>query len=189
MKVADFGLARSLLDDNKSDEGTKPPVMTDYVATRWYRAPEILLGSNRYGKAVDLWSLGCIFGEMLGGKPVVPGTSTLNQLEKIGEMVGAPTTEDITALASTFTLEMLDAMPFPMGEKGPDGNRAPARARAFQQGVASRARPRRWQRLEVAVPEGVGRRHRPDGEGNEIRPQPADQSKGWAHPSLLQPVP
>jgi len=123
MKVADFGLARSLLDDSKDDD-VKPPVMTDYVATRWYRAPEILLGSNKYGKAVDLWSLGCIFGEMLGGKPVFPGTSTLNQIEKIGEMIGAPTTDDIRALQSTFTLEMLDAMPFPMGDEGPDGKRA-----------------------------------------------------------------
>jgi len=112
MKVADFGLARSLLMDKENDKDTKPQ-MTDYVATRWYRAPEILLGSNKYETAVDLWSLGCIFGEMLGSKPVFPGTSTLNQLEKIGEMIGAPTSDDITALGSTFTLEMLDQMPFP----------------------------------------------------------------------------
>ena len=109
MKVADFGLARSLL----KEENDKDPVLTDYVATRWYRAPEILLGSNKYGMAVDMWSLGCIFGEMLGGKPVFPGTSTLNQLEKIGEMIGAPTSSDIEALGSSFTLEMLDQMPFP----------------------------------------------------------------------------
>lgn len=50
-------------------------VLTDYVATRWYRAPEILLGSTKYGKAVDMWSLGCIFCEMLAGKPVFPGAS------------------------------------------------------------------------------------------------------------------
>jgi len=124
MKVADFGLARSLLDETK-DEGERPPVLTDYVATRWYRAPEILLGSNKYTTAVDLWSLGCIFGEMLGGKPVFPGTSTLNQLEKIGEMIGAPSKPDIEALGSSFTLEMLDAMPFPMGERDPStGKRA-----------------------------------------------------------------
>ena len=77
-------------------------VLTDYVATRWYRAPEILLGSTRYGKAVDLWSLGCIFGEMLGGKPVFPGTSTLNQLEKICEVVGKPTDEERDAMMSPF---------------------------------------------------------------------------------------
>jgi len=125
MKVADFGLARSLLDEDKEGGDGRPPVLTDYVATRWYRAPEILLGSNKYDTSVDQWSLGCIFGEMLGGKPVFPGTSTLNQLEKIGEMIGAPSSSDITALGSTFTLEMLDAMPFPMGELDPSsGKRA-----------------------------------------------------------------
>ena len=82
MKVCDFGLARSLLEYRAEgeDSAAESPVMTDYVATRWYRAPEILAGSNSYGTAVDLWSLGCIFGEMLGGKPVFPGTSTLDQV-------------------------------------------------------------------------------------------------------------
>lgn len=49
------------------------PVLTDYVATRWYRAPEILLGSQKYTKGVDMWSVGCILGELLGGKPMFPG--------------------------------------------------------------------------------------------------------------------
>jgi len=74
VKVADFGLARSVA---AQEEGNNP-VLTDYVATRWYRAPEILLGSTKYTKAVDMWSLGCILGELLAGKPVFPGTSTLN---------------------------------------------------------------------------------------------------------------
>ena len=56
VKVADFGLARSL----SSEHNESAPVMTDYVATRWYRAPEILLGSTKYTKGVDMWSLGCI---------------------------------------------------------------------------------------------------------------------------------
>jgi len=74
MKVADFGLARSL-DTRDPDQ---QPLLTDYVATRWYRAPEILLGSNKYTKGVDMWSMGCILAELLLGKPVFPGTSTLN---------------------------------------------------------------------------------------------------------------
>ena len=65
-KVADFGLARSLAQTD--DDGT--PLLTDYVATRWYRAPEILLGSHTYTKAVDMWSIGCIIGEMHLGKPM-----------------------------------------------------------------------------------------------------------------------
>ena len=55
-----------------------PPVLTEYVATRWYRAPEILLGSTNYTKAVDMWSVGCILGELVVSKAIFPGTSTLN---------------------------------------------------------------------------------------------------------------
>jgi mitogen-activated protein kinase 15 len=55
-----------------------PPILTEYVATRWYRAPEILLGSTNYTKAVDMWSVGCILGELVTGKAIFPGTSTLN---------------------------------------------------------------------------------------------------------------
>jgi serine/threonine protein kinase len=75
MKVADFGLARSL-------RSTRPDSMplTDYVATRWYRAPEILLGAGTYTYAVDMWAVGCILGEMLSGRPIFPGTSTMNQV-------------------------------------------------------------------------------------------------------------
>jgi len=106
VKLCDFGLARSIadLDDEKSH------VLTDYVATRWYRAPEILLGSTRYTKGVDMWSIGCILGELLGGQPMFPGESTMNQLEKILEVSGKPTREDIKAIRSRFTSEMLDSI-------------------------------------------------------------------------------
>jgi len=119
MKVADFGLARSLLD-KKDDDGIveESPILTDYVATRWYRAPEILTGSSSYGTPVDMWSLGCIFGEMLGGKPAFPGTSTLDQLEKIGDAIGAPTSDDMESLRSKFALEMLNDMKFPSAPLG-----------------------------------------------------------------------
>lgn len=76
VKIADFGLARSLA--TKDDDSS--PVLTEYVATRWYRAPEILLGSTKYSKAVDMWSIGCIIGELITGKAIFPGTSTLNQI-------------------------------------------------------------------------------------------------------------
>jgi len=91
MKVADFGLARSMhdLDEGYSSEQSQHQ-MTDYVATRWYRAPEILLGSTIYGYGVDMWGLGCILGEILMGKPIFPGSSTINQLETIMELTGMP---------------------------------------------------------------------------------------------------
>lgn len=76
MKVADFGLARSLVTDNGEEESNA--ILTEYVATRWYRAPEILLGSTKYTKAVDMWSVGCILGEMINGKAIFPGVSTMN---------------------------------------------------------------------------------------------------------------
>ena len=95
-KLCDFGLARSVAK-NVNDK-SNPPVMTEYVATRWYRAPEILLGSSQYTKAVDVWSIGCILGELVNGKAIFPGTSTLNQIERILQLLGKPTNEDVIAI-------------------------------------------------------------------------------------------
>jgi len=106
LKVADFGLAR--LVDAPKEDGTKTQVLTDYVATRWYRAPEILLGSTNYTKAVDLWSIGCILGELIGNKPMFPGTSTINQIDKILAILGMPTKEDLDAIQSEFAGQMLE---------------------------------------------------------------------------------
>eukprot|EP00127_Corallochytrium_limacisporum_P001439 Clim_evm1s56 gene=Clim_evmTU1s56 len=107
VKAADFGLARSLRDTNITNGN---PALTDYVATRWYRAPEILLGSTRYTKGVDIWSVGCILGEILGGKPTFPGQSTLNQVDKIIETIGPPTKEDIDAIQSPLAATMMQKM-------------------------------------------------------------------------------
>jgi len=109
LKVADFGLARSIAALENDSEVS--PILTDYVATRWYRAPEILLGSTKYTKGVDIWSIGCILGELLGGKPMFPGTSTMNQLEKIIEITGKPSQDDIDAIKSPFASTMLEGLP------------------------------------------------------------------------------
>ncbi|CAD8062416.1 unnamed protein product [Paramecium sonneborni] len=92
IKLADFGLARL------ANEVDGSSVMTEYVATRWYRAPEILLGSPIYSKAVDMWSVGCILGEMILCKSLFAGQSTLNQLEKIVEVLGRPTLDDLNQI-------------------------------------------------------------------------------------------
>ncbi|CAG9465833.1 unnamed protein product [Pedinophyceae sp. YPF-701] len=111
VKLADFGLARSIAQLG-GEEGPSP-ILTDYVATRWYRAPEILLGSTHYTKGVDMWSCGCILGELLGGRPVFPGTSTMNQLDRILEITGKPSKEDVDSIQSVFAANMLNNLPTP----------------------------------------------------------------------------
>ncbi|XP_053873236.1 mitogen-activated protein kinase 15 isoform X2 [Malaclemys terrapin pileata] len=105
VKLCDFGLARSLCQIHE-DQGS--PALTEYVATRWYRAPEILLSSHSYTKGVDMWSIGCILGEMLLGKPLFPGTSTVNQIEQILSVIPAPSQEDILAIHSDYRASVIN---------------------------------------------------------------------------------
>lgn len=80
VKLCDFGFARTL-----AGPGAK---YTDYVATRWYRAPELLVGDTEYGKAVDVWAMGCIFAEILTGQPLFPGDTDIDQLYRIMKSLG-----------------------------------------------------------------------------------------------------
>ncbi|NWY56059.1 MK15 kinase, partial [Chionis minor] len=107
VKLCDFGLARSLCQMNE-DQGNPP--LTEYVATRWYRAPEILLSSRSYTKGVDMWSIGCILGELLLGKPLFPGTSTVNQIEQILRVIPAPSPEDILDMQSDYRASVINRM-------------------------------------------------------------------------------
>ncbi|XP_010267881.1 PREDICTED: cyclin-dependent kinase C-2-like isoform X2 [Nelumbo nucifera] len=83
LKLADFGLARSFSNDHNA-------TLTNRVITLWYRPPELLFGTTKYGPAVDMWSVGCIFAELLHGKPILPGKNEPEQLNKIFELCGAP---------------------------------------------------------------------------------------------------
>ncbi|CAL8293649.1 unnamed protein product [Merluccius merluccius] len=107
VKLCDFGLARSLC---QIQEDAGNPTLTEYVATRWYRAPEILLGSTRYTKGIDMWSIGCILGEMLLGKALFPGTSTINQVEKILSAIAHPSPEDIQSIKSEYGASVIQRM-------------------------------------------------------------------------------
>lgn len=108
VKLCDFGLARSLAD--MGDSTKEAPVLTDYVATRWYRAPEILLGSTQYSKAVDMWSIGCIHGELMSGQPLFPGETTMDQLERILDFTGFPNNDDIKSIRSKYVRTMLESV-------------------------------------------------------------------------------
>lgn len=81
VKVADFGLAREV--------DSKPPY-TDYVSTRWYRAPEVLLQSRCYGPAIDMWAMGAIMAELFSLRPLFPGESELDEIYKICSVIGSP---------------------------------------------------------------------------------------------------
>uniref|UniRef100_A0AC34GW18 Mitogen-activated protein kinase n=1 Tax=Panagrolaimus sp. ES5 TaxID=591445 RepID=A0AC34GW18_9BILA len=111
VKLADFGLARSLSQLEDYPEGQNMPELTEYVATRWYRSPEILLAARRYTKGVDMWSLGCILGEMLLGRALFPGSSTINQIERIMNTIVRPSKADIEVIGSHYAESVLEKMP------------------------------------------------------------------------------
>ncbi|CAG9325038.1 CDKL2_4 [Blepharisma stoltei] len=85
LKICDFGFARGLNSLNGQ--------YTDYVSTRWYRAPELLVGDTEYGKPVDIWAMGCILAELLTGLPLFPGDSDIDTLSLIMKLFGEDLTE------------------------------------------------------------------------------------------------
>ncbi|EPS28783.1 hypothetical protein PDE_03729 [Penicillium oxalicum 114-2] len=82
IKIADFGMARYY--------GDPPPKLTQLVVTLWYRAPELLLGADKYGTEIDMWSIGCIFGELLIKEPLLQGKNEVDQVSKIFALTGPP---------------------------------------------------------------------------------------------------
>lgn len=89
LKILDFGLARPTESE-----------MTGYVATRWYRAPEIMLNWMHYNQTVDIWSVGCIMAELLTGRTLFPGTDHIQQLNLILEILGTPSNELMQKISS-----------------------------------------------------------------------------------------
>ncbi|XP_050370806.1 mitogen-activated protein kinase 19 isoform X2 [Argentina anserina] len=119
LKVCDFGLARVAFNDTPTTI-----FWTDYVATRWYRAPE-LCGSfcSKYTPAIDIWSIGCIFAEVLTGKPLFPGKSVVHQLDLITDLLGTPSLDTIAGVrnekARKYLTEMRKKHPVPFTQKFP----------------------------------------------------------------------
>ncbi|KAJ3414846.1 Cyclin-dependent kinase 20, partial [Chytridiales sp. JEL 0842] len=92
LKLADFGLARVHSAEQEGGGRARRPY-SHQVATRWYRAPELLYGARIYDYGVDLWAVGCIFGELLNHSPLFPGQTDIDQLYYVLHTLGSPTTE------------------------------------------------------------------------------------------------
>ncbi|KAJ1405777.1 kinase-like domain-containing protein [Ochromonadaceae sp. CCMP2298] len=99
LKLADFGLARMY----KNEGPERITAITDYVTTRWYRAPEVIVGWTSYTSAVDMWAVGCIVAELISRTPLFPGENTLKQIGLIIRIMGSPTEDFIMrSQKSTF---------------------------------------------------------------------------------------
>lgn len=104
LKICDFGLART--------SSGKEQFMTEYVVTRWYRAPELLLCCDKYDTSIDVWSVGCIFAELLGRKPIFPGTECLNQLKLIINVLGSQSEADLEFIDNPKARRYIKSLPY-----------------------------------------------------------------------------
>ena len=123
LKLADFGLARSIETPLFSDESSRSAVtttsseLTNKVITLWYRPPEVLVGSCHYTRNVDIWSAGCILFELFVGKPLFSGKTEVEQLKLIVEVLGAPS-QDTWEYLSSFSKMKSGEMEINMSKKG-----------------------------------------------------------------------
>jgi|TARA_B110000091_G_scaffold205655_1_gene241586 mitogen-activated protein kinase 15 len=125
VRICDLASCRSLRETHV--EGVNRDILTQYIGTRWYRAPECILGSQVYGKPVDLWGVGCVLAEMLSnGRPVFPGKSTLDQLRCIIQVTGRPTVEDIRStgspVAEIIMADVVQPEPLALSELYPEAS-------------------------------------------------------------------
>ncbi|XP_029462718.1 mitogen-activated protein kinase 7 [Rhinatrema bivittatum] len=107
LKIGDFGMARGLC--SKPEEHKY--FMTEYVATRWYRAPELMLSLHEYTRAIDMWSVGCIFAEMLGRKQLFPGKNYIHQLQLIMTVLGTPSEKVIHSIGADRVRAYIQSLP------------------------------------------------------------------------------
>jgi serine/threonine protein kinase len=82
VKIADFGLSKLMTPDTTHN--------TNYVSTRWYRAPEIILGSTSYDNKIDIFAMGCIIAELYSGQPLIPSSSEADMLYRLSNLIGKP---------------------------------------------------------------------------------------------------
>lgn len=130
LKVCDFGLARGISathDEDLEDDRRSTLLLTEYVVTRWYRAPEIMLACHEYSKPIDIWSVGCIFAELLGREPYLAGDDYIHQLTLIVEKLGKLSERDMdfvtSSKAKNFLRKLPNKPPIPLQKQFP---RAPS---------------------------------------------------------------
>lgn len=128
LKICDLGLSRHIADSLAVPEG-EDAKFTDYVVTRWYRAPELLMGSKRYSTKVDTWAAGCILGELMGRRPIFSGDDTSDMLVKICGRMGSPSVEAVNVLtqseaARCFVLSIPQKVCRSLSETLPDADPA-----------------------------------------------------------------
>ncbi|XP_022129331.1 serine/threonine-protein kinase MAK [Pieris rapae] len=115
VKIADLGLAR--------ETRSRPPY-TEYVSTRWYRAPEVLLRDPHYGAPIDLWALGCIIAELYTSRPLLPGNSEIDQLHKMCAVLGTPNWPEGHALAASLRIRLPASTGIPLARAVPRASAA-----------------------------------------------------------------
>jgi len=115
LKICDFGLARGFEPDPNLAQANNAGFMTEYVATRWYRAPEIMLSFQNYTTAIDIWSVGCILAELLGGKPIFKGRDYVDQLNQILNVLGTPSERTLRRVGSPRAQDYLRSLPYKPG--------------------------------------------------------------------------
>jgi len=109
LKLCDFGYAR-LLNEEEKDNPDGPRAQTDYVSSRWYRAPELITGCSHYDFSIDMWAAGCVIGEIFSSRPLFCATSTLDLLYLIVSFTGKPSDYDIKSLNAAHAETMLGPM-------------------------------------------------------------------------------
>ena len=103
LKICDLGLARGY--DVNTDN------LTEYVVTRWYRAPEVVLNSSQYTEQIDVWSTGCVLSELLGRTPLFPGEDYLDLIQRIVSVLGTPTQEDMQFIENPAAKRFIGKLP------------------------------------------------------------------------------
>ncbi|GAA5962348.1 hypothetical protein JCM3765_002950 [Sporobolomyces pararoseus] len=116
LKICDFGLARGFDQDKaQATAAGQQGFMTEYVATRWYRAPEIMLSFANYTTAIDIWSVGCVLAELLGGRPIFKGKDYIDQLNIVLHFLGTPSDKTLRRVGSPRAQDYIRSLPYKPG--------------------------------------------------------------------------